>query len=157
MREILTIEQPRSPASWSAARKRTGKLPCLEPEPRSRPYWILTAHVVWSATTNCWPGLRSVRRGAGGAFILDHGGGWVALGPHKQGRHVPLVLPRYGGSYPGFVPDGIWSGDRCDGRFLLAGGTCRIQLSCGGGSCSRSMPPTWRQSSISTRRRRQRR
>jgi hypothetical protein len=30
--------------------------------------------------------------------------------------------PDPGGSHPGFVPDGIWSGDRRDGRFLLVCG-----------------------------------
>ncbi len=66
--------------------------------------------------------LRSVRREADGAFILDHGGGgslWV----HINGDAAFLwFCPDTDGSHPGFVPDGMWSGDRRDVRFLLVGG-----------------------------------
>jgi len=66
--------------------------------------------------------LRSVRRGADGAFILDHGGGgslWV----HINGDASFLwFCSDQDGSHPGFVPDGMWSGDRRDVRFLLVGG-----------------------------------
>jgi hypothetical protein len=66
--------------------------------------------------------LRSVRRGADGAFILDHGGAgslWV----HINGDAAFLwFCPDREGSHPGFVPDGMWSGDCRDVRFLLVGG-----------------------------------
>jgi hypothetical protein len=66
--------------------------------------------------------LRSVRRGTDGAFILDHGGAgplWV----HVNGDAAFLwFCPDREGSHPGFVPDGMWSGDRRDFRFLLVGG-----------------------------------
>jgi hypothetical protein len=66
--------------------------------------------------------LRSVRRGADGAFILDHGGGgWLWV--HINGDAAFLwFCPDTDGSHPGFVPDGMWSGDRRDVRFLLVGG-----------------------------------
>jgi len=65
--------------------------------------------------------LRSVRRGADGAFILDHGAGgtlWV----HINGDAAFVWFCPAGDSHPGFVPDGMWSGDRTDVRFLLVGG-----------------------------------
>src|SRR5262245_1446414 len=66
--------------------------------------------------------LRSVRRGADGAFILDHGGGgslWV----HINGDVAFLwFCPDRNGSHPGFVSDGMWSTDRRDVRFLFVGG-----------------------------------
>src|SRR5215467_9865268 len=66
--------------------------------------------------------LRSVRRGADGAFILDHGGSgslWV----HINGDVAFLwFCPNRNDSHPGFVSDGKWSKDRRDVRFLLVGG-----------------------------------
>jgi len=67
--------------------------------------------------------LRSVRRGTDGAFILDHGGGgslWV----HINGDAAFLWFCPDSNSHPGFVPNGMWPGDRCDVRFvLLVGGS----------------------------------
>jgi len=66
--------------------------------------------------------LRSVRRGADGAFILDHGGG-ESLWVHINGDAAFLwFCPNTNGSHPGFVSDGKWSKDRRDVRFLLVGG-----------------------------------
>jgi hypothetical protein len=66
--------------------------------------------------------LRSVRHGADGAFILDHGGA-ESLWVHINGDVAFLwFCPDRDGSHPGFVPDGMWSGDRGDVRFLLVGG-----------------------------------
>ena len=66
--------------------------------------------------------LRSVRRGADGAFILDHGGA-ESLWVHINGDAAFLwFCPDGDGSHPGFVSDGMWSGDRRDVRFLLVGG-----------------------------------
>jgi hypothetical protein len=66
--------------------------------------------------------LRSVRRGADGAFILDHGEGgslWI----HINGDAAFLwFCPDNDGNHPGFVPDGMWSGDHCEVRFLVLGG-----------------------------------
>ena len=66
--------------------------------------------------------LRSVRRGADGSFILHHGGG-ESLWVHINGDAAFLWFSPGGEvSHPGFVPDGMWSGDRCDVRFLLVDG-----------------------------------
>ena len=66
--------------------------------------------------------LRSVRRGADGAFILDHGRG-ESLWVHINGNAAFLCFfPDRNGGHPGFVPDGMWPGDRRDVRFLLVGG-----------------------------------
>jgi hypothetical protein len=67
--------------------------------------------------------LRSVRRGADGAFILDHGRDeslWVHL---NEDAAFLWFCPDKDGRHPGFVPDGMWSGDHRDVRFLLVGGS----------------------------------
>ena len=67
--------------------------------------------------------LRSVRRGADGAFILDHGG-CESLWIHINGETAFLCFfPKKDGGHPGFVPNGMWSGERCDVRFQLVGGS----------------------------------
>jgi len=66
--------------------------------------------------------LRSVRRGADGAFILDHGGGG-ALFVHIHGDAAFLWFQPDTEDHPGFVPNGMWSGDHHDVRFLQVNGT----------------------------------
>lgn len=66
---------------------------------------------------------RSVRRGPDGAFILDHGGD-ESLWVHINGDAAFLwFCPDREGRHPGYVPDGMWSGDRRDVRFQLVGGS----------------------------------
>jgi hypothetical protein len=101
--------------------------------------------------------LRSVRRGADGAFILDHGGDgslWVHInGTLRSSGSAPTGTAATRGSF--------WTA--CGLGIAAMFGFCwsaemrEIQSSCDGGSCCRSMPPTERLSSISTRHRRQRR
>jgi hypothetical protein len=66
--------------------------------------------------------LRSVRRGRDGAFILSHDGDeslWVHI--NREAAFLCFFPDRNGG-HPGFVPDGMWSGEQRDLRFLLVGG-----------------------------------
>ncbi len=66
--------------------------------------------------------LRSVRRGADGAFILSHGGR-QSLWVHINGEAAFLCFfPDRDGGHPGFVPDGMWPGDHREVRFRLVGG-----------------------------------
>src|SRR5687767_6628629 len=66
--------------------------------------------------------LRSVRRGQDGAFVLCHGGD-EALWVHINGQAACLCFfPNRNGGHPGFVPDGMWKGERSPVRFLLVGG-----------------------------------
>jgi hypothetical protein len=60
--------------------------------------------------------LRSDRRGPDGACILSHGGAeslWV---------HVHGTAAFLDGKHPGFVPDGMWPGQRRGVRFLQTSG-----------------------------------
>src|SRR3954469_16850377 len=67
--------------------------------------------------------LRSVRRNADGAFILDHGRD-ESLWVHINGDAAFVwFCPDNDGKHPGYVPDGMWSRDHRDVRFLLVGGT----------------------------------
>jgi hypothetical protein len=67
--------------------------------------------------------LRLVRRDADGAFILDHGRE-ESLWVHINGEVAFLwFCPDTDGKHPGYVPDGMWSGDHGEDRFLLVGGT----------------------------------
>jgi hypothetical protein len=66
--------------------------------------------------------LRSVRHGVDGAFVLDHGGP-ESLWVHIHGDAVFLCFfPDEYGRHPGFVPDGMWPGERRPARFRLVGG-----------------------------------
>ena len=66
--------------------------------------------------------LRSVRRGPDAAFILSHDGD-ASLWVHVNGEAAFLCFfPSKGGGHPGFVPDGMWPGERREVRFLLVGG-----------------------------------
>jgi hypothetical protein len=67
--------------------------------------------------------LRSVRRGDDGAFILDHGGP-ESLWLHVNGdaAFVWFCLDPATGR-AGFVPDGMWAGERQGVRFRLVGGS----------------------------------
>jgi hypothetical protein len=66
--------------------------------------------------------LRTVRRGPDGAFVLDHGGD-ESLWVHIHGDAAFLCFfPDKEGGHPGFVPDGMWSGEKQDVRFLLVDG-----------------------------------
>lgn len=66
--------------------------------------------------------LRSVRRGPDGAFILSHGGE-ASLWLHVSGEAAFLsFFPDKDGTHPGFVPDGMWAGEKRTVRFLLVGG-----------------------------------
>jgi len=63
--------------------------------------------------------LQAVRRGADGAFVLDHGG-QESLWVHINGDVAWLCFfPKQG--HPGFVPDKMWPGEHRDVRFLLVG------------------------------------
>jgi hypothetical protein len=67
--------------------------------------------------------LRSTRRGLDGAFILSHDGD-EALWIHIHGDAAFLwFLPHNDGKHPGFVPDGMWSGEEEDVRFQQTNGT----------------------------------
>lgn len=67
--------------------------------------------------------LRSVRRGADGAFILHHHGDDESLWVHINGEAAFLCFfPDTDGRHPGFVPHGMWAGEQQDVRFLLVGG-----------------------------------
>lgn len=69
------------------------------------------------------PRLQSVRRGTDGAFILHHHGGDELLWVHINGEAAFLCFfPDKNGGHPGFVPDGMWTGEQRDVRFLLVGG-----------------------------------
>jgi hypothetical protein len=66
--------------------------------------------------------LRFVRRGVDGAFILKHGP--ESLWVHIHGDAAFLCFfPDADGRHPGFVPDGMWPGERQNVRFRLVGGT----------------------------------
>ena len=66
--------------------------------------------------------LRSDRRGPDGAFVLSHGGD-ESLWVHVHGDTAFLwFLPGRDGKHPGFVPDGMWAGERSSVRFLLTTG-----------------------------------
>ncbi len=66
--------------------------------------------------------LRSVRRGIDGAFVLDHGGD-ESLWVHIHGNVAFLwFCPASDGKHSGFVPDGMWSGEHRDVRFLQVHG-----------------------------------
>src|SRR5262245_66651771 len=66
--------------------------------------------------------LRSVRRGPDGAFVLSHGGD-ESLWVHINGEAAFLCFfPDRNGGHPGFVPDGMWSGEQREVRFLLVSG-----------------------------------
>ncbi len=67
--------------------------------------------------------LRSDRRGPDGAFVLSHGGD-ESLSVHIHGDAAFLwFLPHPDGTHPGFVADGMWSGERCSVRFLQTDGS----------------------------------
>jgi hypothetical protein len=67
--------------------------------------------------------LRSVRRGADGAFLLSHGGP-ESLAVHFNGEAAYLYFfPDRDGQHAGFAPYGIWPGERRNVRFLLTDGT----------------------------------
>jgi hypothetical protein len=67
--------------------------------------------------------LRSTRRGPDGAFILSHDDD-EALWLHIHADAAFLwFLPHNDGKHPGFVPDGMWSGEEEDVRFLQTNGT----------------------------------
>jgi hypothetical protein len=67
--------------------------------------------------------LRLVRRGPDGAFILSHGGDGE-LFVHINGEAAFLwLLPYRDGRHPGFVPNGMWSVEQPDVRFLQVDGT----------------------------------
>src|SRR6266700_3777939 len=67
--------------------------------------------------------LQSTRRGLDRAFILSHDGD-EALWTHFHGDAAFLwFLPHNDGKHPGFVPDGMWSGEKVDVRFLQTNGT----------------------------------
>jgi len=86
--------------------------------------------------------LRSVLRGTDGSFILDHGGGgslWVRM--NGEDAAFLLFCPDTDGSHPGFVRTECGLGIAMIFGFYWWPETRRIQLLCGGGSCSRSMPP----------------
>jgi hypothetical protein len=65
--------------------------------------------------------LQSIRQGADGAFILDHGGE-ESLWVHINGNAAWLCFFPNRERHPGFVPDRMWPGERRDVRFLLVGG-----------------------------------
>lgn len=66
--------------------------------------------------------LRAVRRGNDGAFILDHGGP-ESLSVHFNGTAAFLwFCPDQEGGHPGFVPQGMWAGERSRVRFLQTNG-----------------------------------
>lgn len=66
--------------------------------------------------------LRSDRRGPDGAFILSHGGA-ESLWVHIHGDAAFLWFqPERDGRHPGFVPDGMWPGERRGVRFLQTSG-----------------------------------
>jgi hypothetical protein len=67
--------------------------------------------------------LRSVRRGADGAFILSHGGP-TSLWLHFNGEASYLYFfPDQDGTRAGYVPDGMWPGDHDPVSFQLVGGS----------------------------------
>jgi hypothetical protein len=67
--------------------------------------------------------LRSVRRGVDGAFVFNHGGP-ESLWVHIHGDAAFLCFfPDEDGQHPGFVPDGMWPGERQPARFRVVGGT----------------------------------
>jgi hypothetical protein len=67
--------------------------------------------------------LRSERRGPDGAFILSHGGE-ESLWIHIHGDAAFLwYQPRRDCDHAGFVPDGMWTGERHHIRFLQINGT----------------------------------
>ncbi|MGL4463306.1 MAG: hypothetical protein ACRC1K_14250 [Planctomycetia bacterium] len=67
--------------------------------------------------------LQSDRRGLDGAFVLSHGGD-ESLWVHIHGDAAFLwYLPHRDGAHPGFVADGMWSGERRRVRFLQTSGT----------------------------------
>jgi hypothetical protein len=101
--------------------------------------------------------LRSVRRGPDGAFILSRGGE-ESLWVHFHGDAAFLwFVPGRDDKYPGFVPQGMWPGERRDVSFLHTTGAQPIQSSCHGGSWSRRKPVTRPRWNTRTRRRRTRR
>ena len=66
--------------------------------------------------------LRSDRRGPDGAFVLSHGGA-ESLWVHVHGDAAFLWFqPARDGRHPGFVPDGMWPGERRGVRFLQTSG-----------------------------------
>jgi hypothetical protein len=66
--------------------------------------------------------LRSVRRGPDGAFILSHGGE-ESLFVHFHGDAGFLwFVPDRDGKHPGFVPQGMWPGERREICFLQTNG-----------------------------------
>src|SRR5262249_34707353 len=63
--------------------------------------------------------LRSVRRGADAAFILDHGGDeslWIHI---NGGAAFLWFCPGTDPPHAGFVPNEMWPGERRDVRFQL--------------------------------------
>jgi hypothetical protein len=63
--------------------------------------------------------LRSVRRGADGAFVLDHGGP-ESLWVHVNGDAAFVWFsPGQGENRAGAVPDRMWPGERREVRFRL--------------------------------------
>lgn len=66
--------------------------------------------------------LRSDRRGPDGAFVLSHGGP-ESLWVHVHGGAAFLWFqPDRDGRHPGFVPDGMWAGERRSVGFLQTSG-----------------------------------
>ena len=67
--------------------------------------------------------LRSMRRGPDGAFILSHDGD-ESLWVHIHGQAAFLWFsPHKDGGNAGFVPDGMWSGEQREVRFLQTDGS----------------------------------
>jgi hypothetical protein len=63
--------------------------------------------------------LRSVRRGADGAFVLDHGGD-ESLWVHVSGDAAYVwFCPSEDGRSAGFVPYNMWPGEHSEVRFRL--------------------------------------